>query len=170
MKLIDFDFPLERMVSLEQAAFVEFEEGLRDRIVGWLREIGLTEAEVSKETPRCLFALGILAVQRRREIAPGRFLVWCRIQTRNLVVRFWREAESKVAFPSNLTAGRVRKLTNSLDGTAKAYARAACSLGLSPGWLRRRHQSLLARLYAGTINCGGRPAGQNTLGLPAPNP
>src|SRR5690348_17287530 len=78
MKFIDFDFLLERMVGLEQAAFLEFEEAMRDRIVGWLREIGLSEEEVVTETPRCLLGLGILAVQRRREIKSGRFLVWCR--------------------------------------------------------------------------------------------
>src|SRR5579862_4380094 len=93
MQPIDLDKLLDRMTDLEQAAFSEFEEIMRDIIAGWLREFYFSERLVATETPRCLLALGIMAVRRRDEIKQGDVLAWCHKQTRNLVLLYWREAD-----------------------------------------------------------------------------
>jgi hypothetical protein len=160
MKPIDLDPLLDRMARLEQAAFGEFEEFMRDVIAGWLEEFGFSLRLVATETPRCLLALGVMVVRRRAEIKPGDALHWCRVQTRNLVLLYWREADARVASPTTLTARIAHKLTESLDGTRKTYARVARAVGVPPGWLRRRHKRLLAALPEGALGgCRVNPGG-----------
>lgn len=146
MNFIDFDYLLQQMALLEQAAFTEFDDALRDLVSDWLREWGMAEAEVEREVPSCLLALAVLVVQRRAEIENGRVLAWLRIQTRNLVVRYWREADQQFSPATTLTAGRTRQQLAMLDGGRAAYSPVARQLGIPPGWLRRRHRRLLARL------------------------
>lgn len=153
MKPINLDLLLDRMTRLEQAAFGEFEDFMRDMIAGWLREFGFSPRLVATETPRCLLALGVMVVRRRAEIKPGAVLLWCRVQTRNLMVLYWREADARTASPIALTARKAYKLAESLDGTRKTYARVARAVGVPPGWLRRRHERLLAVLSEGVVGC-----------------
>ena len=143
MILMDFDPLLRRMVSLEHAAFVDFDDSMRDAVARWLIESGVPEAQIAMETPRCLLALGIMIVQRRSEIEPGRFLLWCHVQVRNLAVAYWRELDAQRAPRHTLTAKCVRAVVECIDGTGNAYARAASALGVSAGWLRHRHQRML---------------------------
>jgi hypothetical protein len=146
MKTINFDSLLARMTAWEQAAFAEFDDGLRDRLAEWFRGWGLTEAQINNETPRCLLALGVMVVQRRAEIEPGCTLAWLRAQARNLTIRFWRDADARSIPRVQLYARRTRRLAGHLNGTSGAYAWVAVAFGVSPGWLRRRHQRMLAGL------------------------
>ena len=143
MKTVNFDSLLVRMAAWEQAAFAEFDDGLRDLLAEWFRKWGLTETQIRDETPRCLLALGVMVVQRRTEIEPGCTLTWLRIQARNLTLRFWRDADAQTAPYVRLNARRARRLAGRLNGKPKAYSRVAVAFGVSPGWLRRRHQRLL---------------------------
>ena len=145
MNFIDFDNLLYRMATLEQAAFLEFEDSMRDIVMRWLLECGLTEAAAIRETPNCLLALAVMVVQRRTEIENGRVLTWLRLQTRNLVVDYWRETDQKSPFSPKLTAKRAREQVSGLDGSSAAYTRASKTLGVPPGWLRRRHRHILAK-------------------------
>jgi hypothetical protein len=145
MNFIDFDYLLQRMACLEQAAFTEFEDALRDLVCDWLRECGLAEEKIVREAPGCLLALAVLIVQRRTEIEDGRVLIWLRIQTRNLVVPYWRKADERSAPARTLTAGRTRQQLARLDAGRAPYSPVARQLGVPPGWLRRRHRRLLAR-------------------------
>ena len=149
MKTADFGGMLARMAELDLRAFAEFDDAMRGPILAWLTEFGMTEADIAVEAPRCLFALGIMTVQRRAEIDSERFLPWCRSQTRNMVVRYWREVDDRCAPPATLTARRVRDLAMSLDGTRKAYGQAARASGVPADWLRRRHRSFVLGLLPG---------------------
>lgn len=146
MDFTDFDFLLQRMALLEQAAFAEFEDALHAIVPDWLREWGLAEEEVERETPACLLALAVLVVQRRAEIKDGRVLVWLRIQTRNLTVRYWRETDQEASPPTTLTANDTREHLARLDGGWATYTPVARQLGVSPRWLRRWHRRQLLRL------------------------
>jgi hypothetical protein len=103
MKPIDLDRLLDRMTRLEQAAFGEFEDFMRDIIAGWLRVFGFPARLVATETPRCLLALGVMVVRRRAEIKPGTVLPWCRVQSASAARRrrkLWvpPETESPLSF------------------------------------------------------------------------
>jgi hypothetical protein len=92
-----------RMTRLEQAAFGEFEDFMRDIIAGWLRVFGFPARLVATETPRCLLALGVMVVRRRAEIKPGTVLPWCRVQSASAARRrrkLWvpPETESPLSF------------------------------------------------------------------------
>ena len=154
MNFIDFDYLLQRMVLLEHAAFEEFDDVFRDAVANWLREFGLAETDVARETPNCLLALGVMVVQRRAEIEKGRALVWLRVQTRNLVVRYWREAERQSPLSTQLTADRAHRQVCKLDGSTAAYSLVARELGVPSVWLRRRHRQLVGRM-PGTSPAGG---------------
>ena len=104
MKPINLDLLLDRMTCLEQAAFSGFEDFMRDIIAGWLKGFDFSARMVATETPRCLLALGVMVVRRRSEIKPGNVLPWCRAQTHNLVVLYWREADASAASPIALAA------------------------------------------------------------------
>ena len=145
MNFIDFDDLLDRMATLEQAAFTEFEDATHALVSTWLHDFGLPEATVNQTMPSCLLALGVVAAQRRAEIERGRVLIWLRVQTRSLVLRYWREADEQSSPPPKLTAHRARREASKLDGGTRRYARAARKLNVPPGWLRRRHRRLLAR-------------------------
>ncbi len=146
MSFIDFDYLLQRMALLDQAAFEEFDDVLRDVIAHWLGEFGLAEAEIAIETPNCLLALGVMVVQRHAELEKGRCLVWLRVQVRNLVVRYWRETERRSSLSTQLTADRAHRQVCKLDGSTAAYFLVARELGVPPKWLRRRHRQLVGRM------------------------
>ena len=147
---INLDSLVARMPALEHAAFVEFDQAVREPLLRWLGEFGLTQPQIEADTPRYLLELGILVVVRRAEIEPGRVLSWLRKQARNLVVPHWEKDEAIQAAETVVTARRVRLSTTKLDGSKATYDSAALALGFPSGWLRRRHRKL--RHAAGSWN------------------
>ncbi len=151
MNFIDFDCLLERMVHHEPEAFAEFDNGLRDIVVNWLRGFGKTEAELVSETPRVLLTLGIIVVQHHAEVQHGRVLAWLKAQTRNMTIRYWQELERK-SFPlSGLSADRTLSQVSKLDGCKKTYRKVARALMVSPNWLRLRHRQIIAHKQVTTV-------------------
>jgi len=144
--IIDFDYLLERMQLLDPAAFDDFQDAVRDLVTDRLRASGLTEEEVQHDAPRHIMSLAVLIVQRSAEIEPGRVLEWLRIQTRNLVVRYWRESDQQASPAPLFTAGRTHQQLTKLDGQLANYSTVARQLGVPLGWLCSLHRRLLAHL------------------------
>ena len=145
------------MANLEQSAFGDFEDIMRDMVAEWLREYGFSEQLVALETPRCLLSLGIMVVRRRNEIKTGKAFSWCHKETRNLVLLYWRDSDSRDLPPLTLSARMMHRLAASLDGTMRTYEQVAHTLGVSPGWLRRRHKRLLAALAKSAFGLNSMP-------------
>jgi hypothetical protein len=144
----DFDFLADQMVASFPESFTEFAGAVSELVPEWLQSLGLTPAAAEAATPECIMSLALLIVRRRKEIPAGRVLNWLRMQTRNIYVKFWREADERDPSSTVLTAGRAAKIVNGLNGTWKNYRRVARQFGVRAGWLRQRHREMEARRVA----------------------
>jgi hypothetical protein len=157
MKTQNSNSLLARMATREPAAFRDFDRWYRSRIYGWCMDCGLTPKQAAMETPRCLFELCLMIMQRHQEIDGDDALeIWLHCETRNLVVDYWRKQGELTSQRAGvfalsittrpLTCAAARELTSFLDGRRRSYRLAARRYGLPIRWLRRQHRRMIYRV------------------------
>lgn len=146
---IDLDSLIQVIDPAHPDSVAQFAIVVSGMTTEWLLNHGLPPEEVQAIAPECIMSLTILVIKRRGSIPPGRVIAWLREQTRNLVVRYWREADERETPPTMLTVGRAHEVLSGLNGTWKGYRRAARQLGVSAKWLRSHHREVEALLGNG---------------------
>jgi hypothetical protein len=148
MSIYDSDRLLDRMVHLDETAYEEFQTNFREPLLQRCMEFGMDRREAEVETERCLFALGVMIPQCAGEIPSGGLEEWLLAQTRNLIVRYWREhpPRSQNAVVAAMPPAVAWTVMSQLGDRGLPYRQAALVLAMPLDWLRTQHRRMLAQI------------------------